>query len=409
MTSYPTLLGAAGHGSAGELYNAGNYYGNIGLGRCPMKGSPFTTESYVSQTIRLPGTISYLSWRIDTAFGAALSLTLNKNSSGTDLAVSFGSATTGWITDSTDSVSVSSGDTLDFVTNVASSTTYSGEFYCASARFDADSGSAQLVACVGQGVIPPTSETLFFNFVGVLGDGDQTESDKQFKCLSAGTWQNMACHIESNSFDRTTLISNRKNGSNGSMAIYIPEGTSGHFEDSTHNDSVSVGDLLSYGIVAVENGNGDTLTIDWMGAHFLASTAWQCMIGGAPDSPPLLQYPQVYYTSLVGGGDIGGVLPRATGLFPYGLTASNYTNLITSSDMGSGAATFTLLKNGSASALAVSSAGSSGGKTGYIADNTDTVDFVVGDTCTNMIVPTNGVGTYIDWASSTLLIQASST
>ena len=153
MTSYPTLLGTGGHYAGSGDISMGNYYSNVGLGRCAMEGD-FTTGSNVSQTIRVPGTISYLSWGLDTAFGAALTLTLRQNSSSSTLVVSIGASTTGWVTDSTDSVSLSSGDLLDFVTNVASgNNNYTGNFYCVSARFDATAASAQMLTTVGKSSI----------------------------------------------------------------------------------------------------------------------------------------------------------------------------------------------------------------------------------------------------------------
>src|SRR5437870_3037668 len=105
MTNFATLLGTGGHGASTQPYNAGNRYSNVGLGRCAMFGtSGFTQELFVSQTIRVPGTISYLSWGLDVAFGTALTLTVKRNHSNTALAVSIGASTTGWVTDSSHTV-----------------------------------------------------------------------------------------------------------------------------------------------------------------------------------------------------------------------------------------------------------------------------------------------------------------
>jgi len=60
MTNYPTVFGTGGHG-ASTTYDSLDYYGNVGLGRCPMEGN-FITETDVGQIIRVPGTISCLSW-----------------------------------------------------------------------------------------------------------------------------------------------------------------------------------------------------------------------------------------------------------------------------------------------------------------------------------------------------------
>jgi hypothetical protein len=279
--THPTLMGTSGHQALNQSYSSGTFYSNIGLGRCAMIPG-VTIESYASQTIRVSGAISYLSWALDTAFGAALTLTLNKNSSSSSLAISIGESTTGWVTDNTDSVSVSSGNVLDFSTSLSSTATdHSGSFYCVSARFDANTASAQMVATVGPApMFYPTTTQKFANFLGILGEGDTTECEQQFQCLAAGTWHAMACYLESNGFNKTTTVNNRINSSNGSMAISILDGASGYFEDSSiFSDSVDVGDLLDYGFLASAVGNSNSFSISWIGAHFVATNSAQCMIG----------------------------------------------------------------------------------------------------------------------------------
>jgi len=409
--SNPTLLGTGGHKDGS--FSGTTYYSNVGLGRSPMIAQ-FTNEATVGQASPLAGTISYLSWGWDTALGVSLTLVLNKNSSSTVLAVAIGAATTGWVTDSTHSASLSSGDTLDFGASLNSGTSYSGSFYCISARFDATTNSAQMIAAVGPNPISPTVSPRFFNFLGIAGAPALIESDKQFKSLSAGTWKSMACYIANNTFTKGTTAANRINGASGSMAISIPQSTSGYFADniSTHTDAVAAGDFLDYAFAATEAGGANNFNIDWIGAHFWATDSSLCMIGGSPDAPALVPDPRnpsesTYYSSLFGGGTIGPPAPRASGLFPYALNASKYTNHITDASQipHQAAATFTLLKNGAASALAVSA---TGGATGYFTDNTHSVDFAVGDTCANRIVLTSNLtNTYIAWAGAALLLEAS--
>jgi len=408
----PTLLGTGGHLSYGQTYTSGTYYSNVGLGRCAMIINGFTTESFVNQTIRVPGTISYLSWGLDTAFGATLTLSLRKNSLSSNLAVSIDSSTTGWVTDSTDSVAVVDGDALDFATHIGIGTgsSYSGSFYCVSARFDAITASAQMLVTVGPSTITPSSTQRFVNFFGILSAGLLTEIDQQFKCSAAGTWRNMACYIETNTFTGNTTVNSRINNGNGSSSLIIGAETSGSFEiDASSNDSVSVGDLLDYGFNGSGSGN---FIMSWLGAHFLATDTDLCMIGGAEgDMMPITHAESPLYSPLFGGGSIGGgtgpdPVPRATGLFPYALTASNFTNHLTAATQSphAGAATFTLQKNGSPTSHAVSSLP---GATGYFTDNTATA-FAVGDTtANNVVVTTTDTASSVTWASAALLLEAS--
>jgi len=382
----------------------------------------FMTESWVTQTVRVPATgiISYLSWGLDTAFHAGLTLALNVNSSSSSLAVFIGAAMTGLVTNnnSTDNITVDDGYQLDFVANAsAANSDYTGGFYCISARFDStDStvGSAQIIAAVGPSLIYPGAELKYVSFLGILGnpmlvDADPTESNQRFKCLADGTWQNMACYVETNEFNRTTFIYNRVNGSDGSMAISIPAGTGGYVEDTSGaSDSVSYDDLLDYVFVAPDSGNGDSLKMIWLGAQFVATNPALCIIGGSSGGPaPLGAGGSANFSPLFGGGEPAnaGTYPqtRATGLIPYALTASHLTSHVTSAD-DSDYATITLLKNGRTTMLSISSGA---GLTGFFTDLIDTADFTAGDTCANQITVTGESHTSVYWVSAGLLLEAS--
>ena len=160
MTNFPTLLGTGGHYSSDATYAGDSrYYSPVCLGRHPMDGD-YVDASYVYQIIRVPGTISYLSWGLDNnTFEADLVLALDVNLAWSDLAVPIDAMTSGWMTDSTDSVSVSNGDKLNFAVSVGAggSSGFTGSFYCISARFDSSditTASAQLIGCEGPCPIP---------------------------------------------------------------------------------------------------------------------------------------------------------------------------------------------------------------------------------------------------------------
>ena len=131
MSIDPTLLGTSGHGTdGGQTYSAGYRYSNVCLGRCPMFGDPgFTNELYVRQTIHVAGAISNLSWGLDTAFGANLTLTLRAGNplSNTGLVFSIGGLIAGLVSDNTDHVAVADGDMLDFAAHTGN-VTYTGAF-----------------------------------------------------------------------------------------------------------------------------------------------------------------------------------------------------------------------------------------------------------------------------------------
>lgn len=397
----PTLLGTGGHQSIGQNFNNPYYYSNVGLGRSAMIGN-VTAESNASRPIRAAGTISYLSWGVedDGGFGADLTLALRKGISASALSVSIPSSTTGWVTDSAHTISVSSGDVLDFATHLSGSTTSSSSFYCVSARFDASTGSAQMLTTFGPSNISPLTTREFVNFQGILDGGTNVEGNHQFYCLADGTWKNLACTLESNGFNRSSVVTNRINGSNGSMSVSIPASTSGSYEDTSNGDSVDVGDYLNYSIIGAPLAGAGSFRMDWVGAHFVADDANLCMIGGSQGGGQLVAATSTKFSSLFGGGSVpiagSGSTARATGLLPYDLMASKFTNLLSSA---AGTATFTLLVDGSPSDL-VTSASSSG----YWTDNTHTVQIDAGHTCANQIEVDTGS---VTWASAALLLEAS--
>jgi len=128
------------------------------------------------------------------------------------------------------------------------------------------------------------------------------------------------------------------------------------------------------------------------------------MIGGTQDPMyDTVSSGDTYCSSLFGGGNPGPDAARATGLFPYASNVSMFTNYLPYPQTGGGAATFTLLINGSASILCTSAGA---GDCGYFIDSSHVVAVAVNDTCANQIAVTSGTGTYITWSGAGLLLQS---
>ena len=190
------------------------------------------------------------------------------------------------------------------------------------------------------------------------------------------------------------------------MSVSIPSGISGDYEDTSDSDSVDSGDLLDYGIIGAPLAGSGSFRMDWIGAHFVADDPNLCMIGGSQGGAQLISSFATKYSSLFGGGSVamsgdGGTF-RATGKVPYAATATKLTNYLTQASQTptAGAATFTLLVNGTASSLTVSS---TAGQSGYWTDSTHSVSIDVGDICANRIEVTAGD---VAWASAALLLEA---
>lgn len=422
ITYYPTIFGFGGHTGTSQTLT-GNCYANVGLGRDVFPSTLNHHLDRATQNIRVPGTFSNLSWGLNcvsASIDTSVTLKLNVNGNPTPLKVLLDIETSGLVTDGTDTVTVSADDVLCFEANVRDDVIFSGSFYCASAKFvssDASVQSAQMLATVGHTPIYPTDTQKFGSFIGILGglspaDATTDESLQQFKCLTAGRWRNMACNIESSVFARNTIIVNRISAANGSMSINIPPNTSGYFEDTDDYDDVAAGDLLDYGILAgtsFSSTGSDHMEMDWVGAHFMASSPQQCMIGGTPQTPSPYAYVYVmdgaaFYSSLFGGGNFQARAPiRATGVLPYSATASEFSNHITSWNASSNAYVTFNLRDGNGMAVLSNSVANS--NTGWFtASGSHT--FAAGETCMNEIVLSGTQGDRMGWAGASLLLEA---
>jgi len=78
--------------------------------------------------------------------------------------------------------------------------------------------------------------------------GDPTEAWTHYTFRASATLTNLRVYGGISSIDTLTFVS-RVNGGNGNLTISIPDNTTGAYEDTTHNDSISSGDEVNYRIV----------------------------------------------------------------------------------------------------------------------------------------------------------------
>lgn len=95
-----------------------------------------------------------------------------------------------------------------------------------------------------------------------------TEAHCQIPYSSAtGTLSKLYVRVTANSTTADSTIVLRKNGSDGNLVITVPAGTTGTFEDTTHTDTVSSGDLVN--VESISGGTG-TLSISLISAIYSA-------------------------------------------------------------------------------------------------------------------------------------------
>ncbi len=102
-------------------------------------------------------------------------------------------------------------------------------------------------------------------------DNAQTGNEANFQVTfqANGTLSNMYCRVATNATTGSSTLTSRKNTANGNQTVSIGSAATGEFQDTTHTDSVSAGNLLSYQII---NGGGGALGLVINAIQFAPTT-----------------------------------------------------------------------------------------------------------------------------------------
>lgn len=132
------------------------------------------------------------------------------------------------------------------------------------------SGKAHYITANPGGLSRTTSVTNYFSVAGFTGF-TASESITQIQAQVAFTASNMETFVSANTISATSTINFRIGGGNGNQTIPITASTTGYFEDTTHNDSISTSSLINYQIVT--GGTGTSISLSNIGilANFASS------------------------------------------------------------------------------------------------------------------------------------------
>lgn len=170
-------------------------------------------------------------------------LTLQVNGSDTALTISIPAASTGLFANTSNVVSVNSGDNANYkvVTGAGSSILLCSYGLCFSATLGTRS---KWCTASTVGLSMSTDGTTFGYMTYIV----QTpgESEVQSKISQSLKWSNLATYISLNTRTTTTTVVSRVNGVNGNQTLFIPTLTSGAFEDTTNSDQLVNGSLINY-------------------------------------------------------------------------------------------------------------------------------------------------------------------
>lgn len=326
--------------------------------------------SEIGYTLAHDCTISDLDVLVSTASSGAGSVTLRKNGADTALTVTLTASTTGHYTDSTHSISCVAGDVLTFSCTKGGS----GTLNVPLVRFLVEPTSGYFNLFTNSGGANLTSTG---GGVAILGSGTKnvgaTPDVSAYTIIpTAGTLQNMATEVTSNTSDGSVTYQSYINGALGNLTFTIGAGTTGTFLDSTNTDSISAGDSVSCDIAITGRTTG-TVSANQLYSEFVttdkasvfANNQWSSLVAGAAGYAP------------VAGSQAKPVFSEASVQMSTGVDGDiSQLSLLVSSNSHDGATVFTLNVGGTGSALTISVPAST---TGTFTDSTHTVSVLSTD------------------------------
>jgi hypothetical protein len=351
-----------------------------------LSGSALYALAFES-TVPLPvaGTMSGLT-AAQGAITSSFSATLRKNAANANETITDTAPT------SSASDNFGTGDTFSLGWGTATGSVlrlqaiFQGWPYCASIY----GATAQTTGAIS------ANNTFNMAFIGYTGAFTTNFPGWDRKILSAGTLQGLSFVLFANATTTTTYVLLKINSVNGAQQVSIGAGLTGAFKDTTHSDSVNVGDLVraTY-LPSLGNANPTALTIGFIpsaGPQTDLYTALSASLGaGSTVYVPMQGYPG------------NGITPESAGQITVGFpgTLSLLTGNVTS-NATTGASGTQFRKNG-VNSNQILSIGA--GLTGYFADTTHTDSFSATDLiCTRS---TNGGGGTLGLATLGYSLSAS--
>jgi len=230
-----------------------------------------TTEANVQVTARCSGTLKNGYARISSnGRSSATTIKSRKNGADGNISISITASTTGIFEDTSNTDSISSGDTVNmsFVSGSGTGTTqgYAGASYVPGV----DNKLFYITSVAGGGPVIAGATT--YTPTGGIINGSGTEASAQITSEYAWTASRLFCYSPTNASSAgSTTVVLRKNGSDGNNSISIGTGATGYFEDTTHTDSIAVSDKVTIKKVGATTGN-TTLSIAGVHADFTPPT-----------------------------------------------------------------------------------------------------------------------------------------
>ena len=162
-------------------------------------------------------------------------------------AITIPAGTTGFFVDDIHEDSVVAADLLGVKLVAGGSSPHQLQVSVVSSRFTLSERKSIVYCGVSLGVcIRSENEWPYAAIIGDHCQGFEIEANSHYKVQVAAIFSHMRVHIYANESDGDTTFRFRKNGADGNQIITVHAGQTGWFEDTTHTDTVAVGDVINY-------------------------------------------------------------------------------------------------------------------------------------------------------------------
>jgi len=248
------------------------FYMALGSGR--NVGNQTTTEANTQNYVGFTGTIANLLVDVSSnPRGTTTTVNSRKNTANGNMSVSIGAAATGLFEDTVNTDSVVSGDLVNYSLTTGSGGGSLVPETTSSEVTSTDRHSLVIFGNPTNNVTQANSLTRFLCVGGWMSVGDATENNVRVKTLATFIASKLSTYIASNNVNGTSTLTLRANAANTSLVASIGASATGRFSDLVNTPTISVNDILTYGLVTGgSSGSGFNLSNAVFSAQFPAST-----------------------------------------------------------------------------------------------------------------------------------------
>jgi hypothetical protein len=266
-----------------------------------------TIDSGINLTIGVAGTFSNLgsNWN---ATGTSRSIEFKVNTVVVNQANSIGNGASGWVTDSTNTDSVSAGDAIGLILSEGGA---NPTVFATRNVFSATSGTAYLIGAQSGFNFATASVTRYGPLHALNGGAYASTSTtaEEYKVRAAGTAKYFHTYVQANARTNNTVFAIVINGAAGNGTLTVGSGATGTFTDTSNTDTLASGDLVCQSITT---GTGtEIMTIRACGVTITNATGLYDIAGGRTIGSTRAASATTHYFAL--GGRFGtGTIAQTT-------------------------------------------------------------------------------------------------